>query len=105
MRYLGRLFEQRHAEGHGETLEAIGESAGIAKQQVITLRDGGTVGLDILTRIADRLTGGSVDRLFADARAWYENLSERERRDIAAWARISQHRRTKPKRLRRGGGA
>lgn len=96
--FLRARFEALNMKGKGASYEKIGREYGIAKQQVLTLIHGGTLGAVKFFDVMQLRWSGNYDTMLAEARAWWDTLDRVQKYDVARWAEESEHNRKSAKR-------
>lgn len=87
------LGEEVRKAKEGSTYAEIERSWGIKKPNLITLNQGGTLGVELLYRIADCRWGGSVDAIGTAASTWWRKIDAERQAEIRQWAAAIEARR------------
>lgn len=91
--YLGARFKARATGDPKVSYERQASELGMNKQNLMTLANGGTVGIQLLFGMAEKLFDGSFDAMMAAARNWWAELPEARREEVRAWASSAATRR------------
>lgn len=85
--YLGEQFRKRaETPPDNVSYERQARELGTTKQNILKLKNGGTVGTQVLFVIAKSLFGGLFDPMVDAAKVWWAYLPEEEQVKLSQWS-------------------